>query len=121
MQPGLQGVAQFAGVGRGDARAEAEVVELHVPGRPGDLTGAGSGREGTGCVDGHAPSVHPALAAREVPGGPAAGAARASILPSLPGASILPGLPGTFVLPGVVRTSRPTPYMRICRTPRPDP
>lgn len=59
VQPGLQGVAQFVGVGGGAAPvgigggADAEVVELDVLGVPGDLAGPGLGGEGLGCVDGH--------------------------------------------------------------------
>ncbi len=53
VQPGLQGVAQLAGVGGGEAGADAEVVELDVLVVPGDLADAGRGGERLGCVDRH--------------------------------------------------------------------
>lgn len=53
LEPGLQGVAQFVGVGGGDPRAEAQVVELDVLVVPGDLGSAGVGGEGRWGIDGH--------------------------------------------------------------------
>lgn len=46
LEPGLQGVAQFVGVGGGSARSETEVVELDVLVVPADLGPTGFGGEG---------------------------------------------------------------------------
>lgn len=53
LEPGLQGVAQFVGVGGGAARAETQVIELNVLVAPADLGSAGFGGECRPGINGH--------------------------------------------------------------------